>query len=43
MHTQFWFGNLRRRCKVKLNVEEIGIRMWTGFDWIRIGSHGRLL
>jgi hypothetical protein len=32
----------RPRCRwengIKMDLREIGLRMWIGFDWLRIGS-----
>jgi hypothetical protein len=36
----------RPRCRwedIKMNLKEIGWRMWTRFAWLRIGTSDRLL
>jgi hypothetical protein len=38
-------GGLRveERIILKQIIEEEGLRMWTGFIWLRVGSSGELL
>jgi hypothetical protein len=38
-------GRLRRRWEdnIKMDIEELEYRAWTGFIWIRIGTSGGLL
>jgi hypothetical protein len=40
-------GSLLRNWKTRLTLEEIlkeeGVRMWTGFNWLRVRSNGRLM
>jgi hypothetical protein len=35
-------GRLRRGCKngMRMDLREIGWRVWIGFDWLRIGTCG---
>jgi hypothetical protein len=37
-------GRPKRRLEdnIKVNLKEIGVRMWTGFIWLRTGSSGEL-
>jgi hypothetical protein len=37
-------GRSRRRCDDNAsNLKEVGVRMWTGFRWLWIETHGELL
>jgi hypothetical protein len=39
-------GRPRRRCLppgIRMDLREIGLRVWIGFDWLRIGTGGVLL
>jgi hypothetical protein len=38
-------GRPRRRCEdgIRMDRMEIGGRMWSGFNWLRIGAGGGLL
>jgi hypothetical protein len=39
------FGRPRRRWEdgIRMNIKEIGLGVWIGFDWLRIGTGGGLL
>jgi hypothetical protein len=39
------FGRQRRRWedRVRMDLREIGLGVWTGFDWLRTGTGGGLL
>jgi hypothetical protein len=38
-------GRPRRRWKdgIRMDLREIGLEVWIGFDWLRIGAGGGLL
>jgi hypothetical protein len=38
-------GKHMRRCEdnIKMNLQEVGWRAWTGLIWLRIGTGGGLL
>jgi hypothetical protein len=38
-------GRPRRRCEagVRMDLREIGLGVWTEFDWLRTGTGGGLL
>jgi hypothetical protein len=38
-------GRPRRRWedRIRMDLREIGLRVWIGFDWLRIGAGGGLL
>jgi hypothetical protein len=38
-------GRPRRRFidNIKMDLLEIGLMLWTGLVWLRIGTHGELL
>jgi hypothetical protein len=51
MHAAFWLESLKGRelkrprhrweDNIKMNRSEIGLEVWTGFIWLRIGTSGR--
>jgi hypothetical protein len=54
MHTEFWLENLEgrnhlgdlsidERIILKWILKKQGMRMWTGFMWLRIRTNSRLL
>jgi hypothetical protein len=54
MYTTFWLENLqgkrplgrprhRWEDNIRMDIREIGGKVWTGFIWLRIGISGRLL
>jgi hypothetical protein len=38
-------GRPRRRCEdgIRMNLREIGLEVWIGFDWLRTGTASGLL
>jgi hypothetical protein len=53
INTKFWLKNLKGRevgrprrvweGKIRMDLREIGRELWTGFNWLRIGTSGVLL
>jgi hypothetical protein len=53
MHTKFWSENMKERDLEELNIDgkiilkwnlrKYGVRMWTGFSWLWIGTRGGIL
>jgi hypothetical protein len=51
--TRFWWENSKERPLgrarrgwedgIRMDLREIGWRLWIGFDWLRIGTGGGLL
>jgi hypothetical protein len=37
------FGRPRREDGIRMDFREIGLGVWIGFDWLRIGTGGGLL
>jgi hypothetical protein len=40
------FGRTRKRWEIVLNLKELkkyGVKMWTGFIWLRVGSKSGIL
>jgi len=50
VYTGFWWGNLRERdhlgdpgvdgVNIKMDLQEMGCRVWTGSSWLRLGRGG---